>query len=85
MTPPSNSAACATNFRHITEPVPATTPITVVYDGDAKVSLRSRGNINVAEIAANYGGGGHRDTVGFRMPLARFASDILGNQANKSI
>jgi uncharacterized protein len=54
-------------------------------DGDAKVSLRSRGNINVAEIAANYGGGGHPNAAGFRMPLVQFTRDILGKQANKSI
>lgn len=54
-------------------------------DGNAKVSLRSRGNINVAEIAANYGGGGHPNAAGFRMPLVLFTSDILGKKANKSI
>ena len=47
-------------------------------DGQVKASLRARGNVNVAEIAANYGGGGHPNAAGFRMPLARFASEILG-------
>lgn len=47
-------------------------------DGQVKASLRARGNVNVAEIAANYGGGGHPNAAGFRMPLARFTSEILG-------
>lgn len=39
---------------------------------DARVfSLRSRGEtgLDVAEIAANYGGGGHRNAAGFQMPI----------------
>lgn len=39
---------------------------------DARVfSLRSRGDdgLDVAEIAASYGGGGHRNAAGFQMPL----------------
>lgn len=39
---------------------------------DARVfSLRSRskGGLDVAEIAASYGGGGHRNAAGFQMPL----------------
>jgi oligoribonuclease NrnB/cAMP/cGMP phosphodiesterase (DHH superfamily) len=47
-------------------------------DGEAKVSLRAAGKVNVAEIAANYGGGGHPNAAGFRLPLARFAYEILG-------
>ncbi len=47
-------------------------------DGEAKVSLRAAGKVDVAEIAANYGGGGHPNAAGFRLPLARFASEILG-------
>ncbi len=47
-------------------------------DGEVKASLRSKGNINAAEVAANYGGGGHPNAAGFRMPLARFMSEILG-------
>ncbi|MGB8053190.1 MAG: DHHA1 domain-containing protein, partial [Azonexus sp.] len=47
-------------------------------DGEAQVSLRAAGKVNVAEIAANYGGGGHPNAAGFRLPLARFANDILG-------
>ena len=53
-------------------------------DGLVKVSLRGRGNLDVAEIAANYGGGGHPNAAGFRMPLARFASETIGNKCYKS-
>jgi phosphoesterase RecJ-like protein len=31
-----------------------------------KVSLRSRGDMNVAQIAARFGGGGHRNAAGYR-------------------
>ena len=47
-------------------------------DGEVKASVRGKGNVDVAEIAANYGGGGHPNAAGFRMPLARFMSEILG-------
>jgi phosphoesterase RecJ-like protein len=32
--------------------------------GRARVSLRSRGNVDVAEIAREFGGGGHRNAAG---------------------
>ncbi len=32
-----------------------------------KVSLRSKGNVNVARIAECYGGGGHKNAAGFRI------------------
>lgn len=47
-------------------------------DGDVKCSLRSKGNFDVAEIATRYGGGGHPNAAGFRLPLARFAHEVLG-------
>ena len=47
-------------------------------DGDVKASLRSKGDFDVAEIATRYGGGGHPNAAGFRLPLARFANEILG-------
>ena len=46
--------------------------------GDVKVSLRAAGRVDVAAIAAGYGGGGHPNAAGFRMELTRFASEILG-------
>lgn len=36
--------------------------------GVRKFSLRGDGSIDVAEIAASYGGGGHHDAAGFTMP-----------------
>jgi bifunctional oligoribonuclease and PAP phosphatase NrnA len=36
-------------------------------DGSWKVSLRSKGNINVAKTAEFFGGGGHRNAAGFRI------------------
>ena len=35
-------------------------------DGPVKVSMRSKGNINVAEIAILNGGGGHKNAAGFK-------------------
>jgi len=46
-------------------------------DGEVKVSLRAAGKVDVAAIAAGYGGGGHPNAAGFRLPLARFAKEIL--------
>jgi oligoribonuclease NrnB/cAMP/cGMP phosphodiesterase (DHH superfamily) len=46
--------------------------------GEVKVSLRAAGRVDVAAIAAGYGGGGHPNAAGFRMGLARFASEIVG-------
>ena len=34
-------------------------------DGNRKWSLRSRGEFNVAELAENFGGGGHKNAAGF--------------------
>lgn len=47
-------------------------------DGEAKVSLRSQGSVDVAAIAMRYGGGGHRNAAGFRMPLKSFMQEVLG-------
>jgi nanoRNase/pAp phosphatase (c-di-AMP/oligoRNAs hydrolase) len=47
-------------------------------DGEAKVSLRSQGSLDVAAIAVRYGGGGHRNAAGFRMPLKSFMQEVLG-------
>ena len=46
-------------------------------DGEVKVSLRAAGQVDVAALAAGYGGGGHPNAAGFRLPLARFAKEIL--------
>ena len=36
-------------------------------DGGVSVSLRAKGGCDVAEVAATFGGGGHRNAAGFRM------------------
>ena len=46
-------------------------------DGEVKCSLRSRGKVDVAVMAEKFGGGGHRNAAGFRIPLIRFVSGIL--------
>lgn len=46
-------------------------------DGEAKVSLRSKGNFDVSAIAQRYGGGGHRNAAGFRLPMAQFLTEVL--------
>jgi hypothetical protein len=44
--------------------------ITYYDDGDIrKFSLRSKGNVNVAEIAKKYGGGGHPNAAGFQLKI----------------
>lgn len=47
-------------------------------DGDAKISLRSNGDYDVAAIAVRYGGGGHRNAAGFRLPAGQFLEEALG-------
>lgn len=47
--------------------------------GSTRCSLRSRGNINVAAIAQDFGGGGHRTAAGFRchQDLAQTKAEVL--------
>ncbi len=37
-------------------------------DGKVKVSLRSRGTVDVRKIAQTYGGGGHKVAAGVNLP-----------------
>lgn len=47
-------------------------------DGEIKASLRSKGKtLDVATIASRYGGGGHTNASGFRMPAQQFFSEVL--------
>jgi oligoribonuclease NrnB/cAMP/cGMP phosphodiesterase (DHH superfamily) len=46
-------------------------------DGEAKVSVRGIGKLDLAEIAVRYGGGGHPNAAGFRLPLGRFMDEII--------
>ena len=50
-----------------------------VPDGHIRVSLRSKGTLNVAEIAARLGGGGHQNAAGCTLdgPLPRALKQIL--------
>jgi phosphoesterase RecJ-like protein len=38
-----------------------------VDGGSFKVSLRSKGNVNVARVAEGFGGGGHRNAAGYKV------------------
>jgi phosphoesterase RecJ-like protein len=48
-------------------------------DGQVKVSLRGKGDIDVSRIAAAFGGGGHPNAAGFNMagPLDRATHQVL--------
>jgi bifunctional oligoribonuclease and PAP phosphatase NrnA len=37
-------------------------------DGSNKVSLRSRGEVDIEKIARHHGGGGHRNAAGYTLP-----------------
>lgn len=37
------------------------------FDGKFQFSLRSRGDIDVSEIAKKFGGGGHKNAAGFQL------------------
>ena len=54
-------------------------------DGLAKVSLRSQGNLDVSVIAARYGGGGHRNAAGFRLPIGQFLTEVLAMVPRKGL
>jgi len=49
-------------------------------DGEIKASLRAAGKVDVATIATRYGGGGHPNAAGFRMPAERFIDEVLGQK-----
>ncbi len=48
--------------------------------GETKVSLRSKGEIDVAALASGYGGGGHRNASGIlmRAPAESVIRQVLG-------
>lgn len=54
---------------------------TLAADGEVKASLRAQGKVDVAKMAEHFGGGGHRNAAGFRMPAARFMAEILRQRA----
>lgn len=55
------------NFPRIIDSVKISVLIREVDRGRWKVSMRSKGRVNVARIAAANGGGGHRNAAGFRI------------------
>jgi phosphoesterase RecJ-like protein len=62
-----NTARVAVLFRELTE-------------GGVKISLRSRGNIDVSKIAAAFGGGGHKAAAGASLdgPMEKAVDSVLG-------
>ncbi len=54
-------------------------------DGEAKVSLRSKGDFDVSAIAVRYGGGGHRNAAGFRLPVGQFLAEVLAMVPRKGL
>lgn len=68
----------ATFFRGI-EGVEVTALLKEFRPGEVAVSLRSRGRVNVAQLAARFGGGGHRCAAGFKrnLPLEELKRELL--------
>lgn len=63
------SSADTENFSNFPRMVSATALSALfreIGNGTWKVSLRSKGNLNVAAIAERFGGGGHRNAAGYR-------------------
>ena len=54
-------------------------------DGNVLISLRSRGDIDVSEIAQLFGGGGHRGAAGFRMEAEKWAASDMYLRTSKTI
>lgn len=51
--------------------------LTFFIKGDAAIcSLRSIGDYDVTPIAKKYGGGGHKNAAGFKLPVARFFAEV---------
>ena len=55
------------NYARRIQGVEVATQIRELEDGDYKVSFRSRGAVNVADLASRFGGGGHHNAAGCRM------------------
>lgn len=49
-------------------------------DGLVKAGLRACGEVDVAAIASHFGGGGHPNAAGFRLPVARFMPLLRGDR-----
>jgi len=51
--------------------------------GRVKVSLRSKGNVDVHRLASEFGGGGHRNASGIVMPGA--IDDVIRTVTQRAI
>ena len=47
------------------------------YDDVWRVSLRSKGNIDISVIAREFGGGGHRNAAAFRAPITMSEEELV--------
>jgi len=55
------------NFPRMIDSVKISALIREAEDGRLKISMRSKGNVDVSRIAAEMGGGGHKNAAGFRI------------------
>jgi phosphoesterase RecJ-like protein len=55
------------NYPRMIDSVSMSALVRETDNGRWKVSMRSKGKVNVAKIASSYGGGGHRNAAGFRI------------------
>jgi len=62
-------------------------PFAIIWhyrEGRFKLSLRSDGSVDVSELAARYGGGGHPGAAGFILPQSDFLA-LLATATSKSV
>ncbi len=55
------------NFPRVIRTVKISALLRELGNGEWKVSLRSRGDVNVARVAELFGGGGHRNAAGYKI------------------
>lgn len=74
----------AINFPLTVKGVVISLLIKETIEGQVKVSMRSKGNYNVAQIAMKNGGGGHKNAAGFKskLPVEKTYSKIVTNITN---
>ncbi len=47
------------------------------YDDVWRISLRSKGNLDISTVAREFGGGGHRNAAAFRMPATMEEKEVV--------
>ncbi|MEW6107803.1 MAG: bifunctional oligoribonuclease/PAP phosphatase NrnA [Nitrospirota bacterium] len=73
------------NFPRMIDSIKISAVFRDIGRGIWKVSLRSKGDVNVAKIAELYGGGGHKNAAGFRIRAGlKNAKESLLKTAKKS-